>query len=181
MMIREKAYTERHYTDTQRADYDGFGILDMPQVLPSYKPRPLAGIWASPPFLHNGSVPTIYDLLSPVSERPKTFLAGSREYDTRKLGLAQPSGRYWTFDTSKDGNHNSGHEFNTGYKPWKEGDPPAHGLIGPLLTPDERLAIIEHLKVRNDDVDGPQEPHIPSSSRCTPPPPRADAAKRVVW
>ncbi len=181
MMIREKAYAERHYTDAQRADYDGFGILDMPQVLPSYKPRPLAGIWASPPFLHNGSVPTIYDLLSPVSERPRTFLVGSREYDPQKLGLARPSGRYWTFDTSKDGNHNTGHEFNTGYKPWKDGDPPAHGLIGPLLTPDERLAIIEHLKVRNDDVDGPQEPHVPLPSGCTPPPRRADASKRLVW
>ena len=73
------------------------------------------------------------------------------------------------FDTSKDGNHNTGHEFNAGYKPWKEGDPPAHGLIGPLLTPDERLAIIEHLKVRNDDLDGPKEPHYPSQAKCNPP------------
>jgi mono/diheme cytochrome c family protein len=167
MMIREKAYAELRYTPEQQAQFDGFGILDLPQVLPSYKPRPLAGIWATPPYLHNGSVPTIYDLLSPVTERPKTFLVGSREYDTQKLGLAAPGGRFWTFDTSKDGNHNTGHEFNSGYKPWKEGDPPAHGLIGPLLSSDERLAIIEHLKVRNDDVDGPQEPHIPSASPCT--------------
>jgi processive rubber oxygenase RoxA-like protein/cytochrome c len=180
IMIREKAYDELRYTPAERADFDGFGIIDLPQVLPAYKPRPLAGIWASAPFLHNGSVPTVYDLLSPAAERPNTFLVGSREYDTRKLGLASPTGRFWTFDTSKDGNHNTGHEFNAGYKPWKEGDPPAHGLIGPLLTPDERLAIIEHLKVRNDDVDGPQEPHVPSWSPCAPPPPRADAAKRLV-
>src|SRR4051794_5246496 len=180
-LIRQKAYGELGYTAAQRAEYDGFGILDVPQVVPSYKPRPLAGIWASPPFLHNGSVPTIYDLLSPASDRPRTFIVGSREYDAEKLGLARPTqGRFWIFDTSKDGNHNTGHEFNTSYKPWKEGDPPAHGLIGPRLAPDERLAIIEHLKVRNDDVDGPQEPHIPSSAPCAPPPPRLDAAKRLV-
>jgi len=169
IMIREKAYAERRYAPEQQAELDGFGILDLPQVLPSYKPRPLAGIWATAPFLHNGSVPTVYDLLSPVSERPKSFPVGSREYDPVKLGLAMPAGDFWIFDTSKDGNHNTGHEFNTGYKPWKEGDPPAGGLIGPLLSPDDRLAIIEHLKVRNDDTDGPQEPHVPSSAPCNQP------------
>ena len=95
-------------------------------------------------------------------------------------GLSQPAGGYWVLDTSKDGNHNTGHEFNAGYKPWKEGDPPSGGLIGPLLTPDERYAIIEHLKVRDDDVDGPQEPHVPTPPSCQPPPPRPDAAKRIV-
>jgi mono/diheme cytochrome c family protein len=180
MLIREKAYAERKLTPDQQARLDGFGILDTPQVLPVYKPRPLAGMWATAPFLHNGSVPTVYDLLSPVSERPKTFRVGSREYDTVKLGLALPTEGYWVYDTSKDGNHNTGHEFNTGYKKWKPGDPPARGLIGPLLSHDDRLAIIEHLKVRNDDVDGPQEPHVPAAPQCQPPPPRPDAAKRIV-
>ena len=180
MMIRERAYADGRYTPAQQAQLDGFGTLDLPQVIPAYKPRPLGGIWATPPFLHNGSVPTIYDLLSPVSERPKTFRVGSREYDPVKLGLKQPDSGYWVFDTSLDGNHNTGHEFNTGYKPWQAGDPPAHGLIGPRLSPEDRLAIIEHLKVRNDDVDGPQEPHVPTSSTCAPPPPRPDAQRRFV-
>src|SRR5207253_668099 len=79
MMIREKAYAEGHYTTAQQADLDGFGILDLPQVIAAYKPRPLAGVWATAPFLHNGSVPTVYDLLSPVADRPKTFRVGSRE------------------------------------------------------------------------------------------------------
>ena len=39
-----------------------------------YKVRPLNGIWATPPYLHNGSVPTLYALLSPVEERPKKFI-----------------------------------------------------------------------------------------------------------
>ncbi|HEX9368930.1 MAG TPA: cytochrome c, partial [Vicinamibacterales bacterium] len=180
ILIREKAYADLHLTPDQQADLDGFGILDLPQVVAAYKPRPLAGIWATAPFIHNGSVPTVYDLLSPVSERPKTFRVGSREYDTEKLGLKLPDSGYWVFDTSKDGNHNTGHELNTGYKPWKEGDPPAGGLIGPLLSREDRLAIIEHLKVRNDDLDGPREPHVPWSATCAPPPPRSDAGSRYV-
>jgi mono/diheme cytochrome c family protein len=179
MLLRQKAYAEKGLTQSQQDEMDGFAILDLPQVIPSYKPRPLAGMWATAPFLHNGSVPTVYDLLSPVADRPKTFRVGSREYDPVKLGLKQPDGGFWVLDTSLDGNHNTGHEFNVGYKEWKEGDPPAHGLIGPLLTPDERLAIIEHLKVRNDDLDGPQEPHIPGASACSVPA-RSDAAKRYV-
>jgi hypothetical protein len=61
------------------------------------------------------------------------------------------------------------------YKPWKDGDPPSGGLIGPLLSREDRLAIIEHLKVRNDDRDGPQEPHVPTGATwdsCKPSPPK---------
>ena len=179
MMIREKAYADRGYTPAQQDDLDGFGILDLPQVIAAYKPRPLAGMWATAPFLHNGSVPTVYDLLSPVAERPKTFRVGSREYDPVKLGLKQPESGFWVFDTSLTGNRNTGHEFNAGWKEWKEGDPPANGLIGPLLSHEDRLAIIEHLKVRNDDLDGPQEPKVPHSANCNPSI-RADAKSRYV-
>ena len=87
-MIREKAYEDGGYTQAERDMLDGFGILDMPRVIAAYKPRPLAGMWATPPFLHNGSVPTVYDLLSPVADRPTTFQVGSREYDPERLGLA---------------------------------------------------------------------------------------------
>lgn len=167
-MIREKAYDDLHYTKEQRADRDGFGMLDMPQVLDAYKPRPLAGIWATPPYLHNGSVPTLYALLSPASERPKTFLIANREFDPEQVGLAQQTGTGFTYDTTLPGNHNTGHEFNSGYVEWKPGAPPAKGLIGPLLSREDRLAIIEHLKVRNDDVDGPQEPSVPHSETCQP-------------
>jgi hypothetical protein len=167
-MIREKAYADMRYTDAERADRDGFGILDLPQVLAAYKPRPMGGIWASPPFLHNGSVPTIYDLLSPVSERPTTFRVGSREFDPVRLGLALPESGYWVFDTTQSGNRNMGHEFNHGYVEWTPDSPPQRGLIGPFLSPEERLAIIEHLKLRNDDVDGPQEPRVVAPSYCSP-------------
>ena len=178
-LIRDKAYADLKLTPEQQADWDGFGRLDVPQVIAAYKPRPLAGVWATAPFLHNGSVPTIYDLLSPVAERPAKFRVGSREYDTDKLGLAPADARYWEFDTAKDGNHNTGHQFNVGYKKWKEGDPPRNGLIGPLLSPDERKAIIAHLKMRNDDLDGPKAPNVPYAAACNPPK-RADEKSRYV-
>jgi|HubBroStandDraft_6_1064221.scaffolds.fasta_scaffold21309_2 hypothetical protein len=103
-----------------------------------YKARPLDGIWATPPYLHNGSVPNLYTLLSPVAERPKTFYLGNREYDPVNVGYHTegfPGGLM--LDTSIRGNSNSGHEFNNGS---------GKGIIGPLLTPDERRALIEYLK-----------------------------------
>ena len=180
MMIRNKAYAEHQYSDAEAQERDGFGVLDLPQVNAAYKPRPLAGIWASPPFLHNGSVPTIYDLLSPVDDRPKKFRVGSREFDTVKLGLAEVGAPYWELDTAKDGNRNIGHEFSARYKEWKPGDLPSQGSIGPLLSHDDRLAIIEHLKVRNDDVDGdplPHEPHYPEECAIPEPGPKP----RTLW
>lgn len=173
-LIREKAYAEAGITPEQQAVYDGFGALDFPQVINAYKPRPLAGIWATPPFLHNGSVPTVYDLLSPVEERPKTFRVGSREFDPVKLGLAQPKSGFWLFDTTRDGNRNTGHEFSREYVKAPDNAEPKDGRIGPYLSPDERLAIIEYLKVRNDDRDAPTDGRLPPAyPNCAPPPPRA--------
>ncbi len=109
------------------------------RALPSYKVRPLNGVWATPPYLHNGSVPNVYALLSPVAERPKKFYLGNREYDPVNLGYvtgAFPGG--FAFDTSIRGNSNSGHEFSD--------DRAKEGVIGRSLSPDERRALIEYLK-----------------------------------
>ena len=107
----------------------------------AYKVRPLNGIWATPPYLHNGSVPTVYDLLSPFDERPKQFYLGNREYDPVKLGYKTDElTNGFLFDTSIRGNANTGHEFAD--KP-----PKTKGVIGKRkLEPDERKAIIEFLK-----------------------------------
>jgi mono/diheme cytochrome c family protein len=173
-LIREKAYAEAGLTPEQQVEYDGFAALDFPQVLNAYKPRPLAGIWATPPFLHNGSVPTVYDLLSPVDERPKTFRVGSREFDPVKLGLAQPESGFWLFDTTKDGNHNTGHEFSREYVKAPDHEGPKDGRIGPYLSHEDRMAIIEYLKVRNDDRDAPTDGRLPPAyPNCPAPPPRA--------
>ncbi|MBV8077227.1 MAG: cytochrome c [Planctomycetaceae bacterium] len=99
-----------------------------------YAGRPLVAIWASPPYLHNGSVPTLYDLLRPAAQRPKTFPVGGREFDPVKVGYAGPADapEAFRFDTARDGNHNSGHE-------------------GPDCTDfseEERMALLEYLKDR---------------------------------
>ena len=52
----------------------------------AYKANPAEGMWASPPYLHNGSVPNLYELLSPAKERSKTFYIG-REFDPVKVGV----------------------------------------------------------------------------------------------
>jgi hypothetical protein len=109
------------------------------RTLLAYKARPLNGIWATPPYLHNGSVPTLYALLSPVEERPRNFYLGNREYDPMNVGYRIdefPGGS--AFDTTKRGNSNSGHEFNDAQG--------KVGVIGRLLSPAERRALIEYLK-----------------------------------
>ena len=59
-----------------------------------YRAKTLVGIWATAPFLHNGSVPTLYDLLRPAAERPVTFPTGQREYDPVKLGIQTDRSKY---------------------------------------------------------------------------------------
>jgi mono/diheme cytochrome c family protein len=104
-----------------------------------YKARPLNGIWAVAPFLHNGSVPSLYLLLSPRQDRPATFWVGSKQFDPVKVGYDTAEMKGATlYDTSKPGNANSGHEFKDG--------PTGNGVIGPLLSPDDRMMIIEYLK-----------------------------------
>jgi len=118
------------------------------QAKVAYKARPLDGIWATPPYLHNGSVPSLDALLGsdPAKDRPGTFCLGNRAYDPRKVGLetglswfglACPAGTF-RFDASQTGNSNRGHEFRDG--------PRGNGVIGPALSDDDRKAIIEFLK-----------------------------------
>ncbi|MCR6631042.1 MAG: di-heme-cytochrome C peroxidase [Magnetospirillum sp.] len=128
-------------------EYDGYGWPNEVRGTCGYKARPLGGIWANPPFLHNGSVPTVYDLLSPVSERPDVFWVGNREYDPVKLGYISTEFSGATrIDTGVIGNSNRGHEFADSDRP---------GVIGRALKPEERLAIIEYLKVLAED---PRQP-----------------------
>jgi cytochrome c5 len=104
-----------------------------------YTSRPLNGVWATAPFLHNGSVPTIYDLLLPASQRPKSFFLGTREYDPSKLGFITDKneviGNSFEFKTRDDadnvidGNSNAGHDYSND-----------------KFSDDDRYAIIAYLK-----------------------------------
>jgi hypothetical protein len=107
-------------------------------VQPVYKAGPRDGAWATPPFLHNGSVPSLYELLLPAAQRSKTFFLG-RDFDPVKLGVdtSGDSGKF-LYDTTLLGNSNAGHSFQDG--------PRGNGVIGRLLTDDQRWELIEYLK-----------------------------------
>lgn len=94
-----------------------------------YKARPLTGIWASAPYLHNGSVLTLSELLSEVSERRETFYVGDRNFDVERVGLVSSKGDNRSlFDTRLLGNSNRGH------------------LYGVKLTKEDKMALLEYLK-----------------------------------
>jgi mono/diheme cytochrome c family protein len=96
----------------------------------AYRARPLNGTWATAPYLHNGSVPSLYDLLLPPAQRPKIFFVGSWEFDPVHVGVetGSPFAGAFTFDTRLPGNANGGHEY------------------GATLSEPERMALIEFLK-----------------------------------
>jgi mono/diheme cytochrome c family protein len=121
----------------KHGDYSPDTTADPFASLNSYKARSLNGIWATAPYLHNGSVPTLYDLLLPKrgpkdpanSEyRPDVFEVGSREFDTEKVGLKSSGYTGFKFDTSRRGNSNAGHTYGTG------------------LDKEQRLDLLEYLK-----------------------------------
>ncbi|MGH8595754.1 MAG: hypothetical protein ACREXT_03735, partial [Gammaproteobacteria bacterium] len=74
----------------------------------------LAGAWARSPYLHNGSVRTMSDLLTRPDLRAQLFHRGSRTYDAAQMGYAD-EGAY-ILDTVKPGNSNAGHNFGAGLK-----------------------------------------------------------------
>jgi hypothetical protein len=81
-----------------------------------YANQPLDGIWARAPYLHNGSVPTLRDLLNAPAERPGVFYRGNDVFDRARVGFVSDvpelGGRRFTrYDTSVPGNGNMGHEY----------------------------------------------------------------------
>jgi hypothetical protein len=98
-----------------------------------YANHPLDGIWARAPYLHNGSVPTLRDLLEPPERRPAMFYRGYDVYDPLRVGFVSnvPSedGRlFFRYDTSVPGNGNGGHVYGT------------------TMTDEDKRAIVEYLK-----------------------------------
>jgi mono/diheme cytochrome c family protein len=92
---------------------DGYAPAVEPRIRATgkYWAPDLAGVWARAPYLHNGSVRTMAELLTGAAERPKSHQRGARRYDSSTLGFAD-AGSY-VFDTTAPGNSNAGHEYGT--------------------------------------------------------------------
>ena len=112
-----------------------------------YAATPLTGVWANYPYLHNGSVPTLYHLLGPEAERPKVFgVMAARGFDPARVGqrlyadgegegMSEAEllrrfgeGRDW-FNANRPGCGNQGHDV------WPR-----------IRTEENRMALIEYLK-----------------------------------
>ncbi len=87
------------------------------QKTSGYSNMPLDGIWLRAPYLHNGSVPTLRDLLAPPEQRPTVFYRGYAVYDYENLGFvssgAEAEKAGFRFDTAERGNSNQGHLYGT--------------------------------------------------------------------
>lgn len=133
----------------KQGDYDPDSTASPFASLLAYKGRSLNGIWATAPYLHNGSVPTLYDLLLPKKNpgdpeggeyRPDEFQVGSREFDPEHVGLKSSGYKGFTFQTSLEGNSNAGHEYASGHTPQPD------GTKLPAMTREQRLDLLEYLK-----------------------------------
>lgn len=91
-----------------------------------YKGRPLNGIWATAPYLHNGSVPNLDELLKKPRQRVQTFHKGSLQFDPVKVGYKDEGP--FLFDATIPGNSNLGHDY------------------GPEFTEEERRQMIAYMK-----------------------------------
>lgn len=98
-----------------------------------YVAQPLDGIWLRAPYLHNGSVPTLADLLAPPAERPTVFWRGCDVVDAVKVGFRhgppdEACPRPWRVDVSLRGEGAGGHDYGT------------------ALPAGSKAALIEYLK-----------------------------------
>jgi hypothetical protein len=135
----DTAEKKLHLTPEETVRLHGYRELPIPRPQEhSYKAAPRDGVWAEGPYLHNGSVPNLYEMLIPAKERTKKFYLG-REFDPVKVGVdtSGNSGKF-LFDATLEGNSNAGHSFENGTL--------GNGIIGPLLTDEERWELIEYLK-----------------------------------
>jgi mono/diheme cytochrome c family protein len=111
-----------------------YGELSRLEPGMGYVPPPLDGVWATAPYLHNGSIPNLAALLDSSLRLPRTAISRGRDtYDLAAVGWPNraPGARAnprWIYDTSAPGYGNGGHTF------------------GDKLTPAERAAVLEYLK-----------------------------------
>ncbi|WP_426409747.1 di-heme-cytochrome C peroxidase [Bradyrhizobium ganzhouense] len=137
--VVETAISKLNLSEEQKLNLHGYRELP-PPPFPDHvwKAAPRDGVWATAPFLHNGSVPNLYEMLMPAAERTKKFWLGG-DFNPVKVGLdTTATSGIFLMDTTLLGNSNQGHSFQNG--------PRGNGVVGPLLTDDQRWALVEYLK-----------------------------------
>jgi len=158
-VVRNKAIEKLKLNEEQAANLNGyreFPLQPIPEMV--YKAAPRDGVWATPAFMHNGSVPNLYEMLVPAKERTKKFYRG-QEFDPVKVGLDTTQSSGYLMDTTLLGNSNAGHSFEDG--------PRGNGVIGPLFKDEQRWALVEYLKSipespgRVTPFGGPPEGQLP--------------------
>ncbi len=128
-----------HFTYRQADNFNKFlAELEIPGYKPPAQPgirstqrywaATLNGVWARSPYLHNGSVRTMKELLTPPADRAKSFHRGSRQYDAENMGYID--GGPYLLDTSSPGSANTGHSYGAG------------------LSERDKKDLIEYLKTR---------------------------------
>ncbi|MGE0443831.1 MAG: hypothetical protein AB7P99_01280 [Vicinamibacterales bacterium] len=143
------ARLDEYFRDTPRRVVEGTA---------GYKADMLHGIWAQAPYLHNGSVPTLGQLICS-STRPPTFLRGNLHYDQKLVGFEwaiRPAARYSPndillvkeYDTRVPGKANTGHTFGAELCPDTSGLDPVvnRGEIERRLLDSQAGALLEYLK-----------------------------------
>jgi hypothetical protein len=123
-----------------------------------YANLPLDGIWLRAPYLHNGSVPTLRDLLEPVANRPKVFFRGYDVFDQTKVGFVSEEDRFDENGRSKSDPKDARQYFKFDTQPKTEGKTPRERnegnlntghegkIYGTELSPNEKDALVEYLK-----------------------------------
>ncbi len=130
---RFDAWTQEH-ADLTNAKALEIGVERKPMVKDiGYVSQPLDGIWLRGPYLHNGSVPTLADLLEPPEARPAVFWRGCDVLDAEKIGFRhgppdEACPRAWRVDTAVRGEGNGGHVYGAG------------------MTAEDKAALLEYLK-----------------------------------
>ncbi len=137
----EEIKTDRHRLDMwTQGSADAYNALTADyswkmtkfQKTGGYLSVPLDGLWLRAPYLHNGSVPTLADLLEPAASRPTVFWRGYDLLDPVKVGFVstgpEAEAKGSRHDVSVAGNGNGGHEYGT------------------TLSADEKKALVEYMK-----------------------------------
>jgi len=132
--IKDRAYQHANVTETEAKAFEDGRDPAVFSRTDGYGPRSLVGVWATAPYLHNNSVPSLaalfeLDFASDARKaRPLHFSVNQNRYDVRNVGLEITDGN--DFVTSEPGNDNHGHAYGT------------------ALSRDDKVALIEYLKTR---------------------------------